>query len=123
MLSKFRKTGAMINQVGKTVQAIPEVDVAHTVRARSAGTSQIVDVREPDEWAEGRIPGAVLIPLGDLAKRRGELDPARPVIAVCRSGRRSLFAAEDLLSAGFTDATSLAGGMIAWREAGQPVER
>ena len=100
-----------------------EVDVAYTVRARTSHATQIVDVREPDEWDEGHIPGAIHIPLGDLAARLGELDPTRPVIAVCRSGQRSLLAAEELGAVGFGDAVSLAGGMIAWHEAGRPVER
>lgn len=100
-----------------------EVDVHQTARARSVGAVQIVDVREPAEWAEGYIPGALLIPLGDLAARTGELEPARPVIAVCRSGNRSLTALDVLRDAGITDAKSLAGGMKAWQAAGQPVER
>ena len=103
----------------------PEVDIAEVARLRAdtATGVQIVDVREPDEWAEGRIPGAVHIPMGELEARSGELDPARPVIAVCRSGRRSLWAAEALLARGFGDVASLAGGMIAWAGARQPVER
>ena len=107
---------------GQAPQA-PETDVATTARERAAGAIQIVDVREPDEWATGHIPGSVLIPLGELAARRGELDPARPVVVVCRSGSRSLTGADVLLGAGFKDAKSMAGGMIAWAEAGHPVER
>lgn len=83
---------------------------------------QIVDVREPEEWAAGRIPGSVLIPMGEVGGRLHELDRGRPVVTVCRSGRRSLYSADELLAAGFRDVQSLAGGMIAWVEAGQPVE-
>jgi rhodanese-related sulfurtransferase len=101
----------------------PETDVPTLARERAAGTVQIVDVREPDEWAGGHIPGAVLIPLGQLGFRKGQLDPARPVVVVCRSGRRSLTGAEILLRAGFRDARSLVGGMVAWAGAGQPVAR
>jgi len=100
-----------------------ETDVAATVQARAAGSAQIVDVREPDEWAGGHIPGALHVPLGELSVRRAGLDPARPVITVCRSGKRSLTAAAELHSAGFTDARSMAGGMNAWVTANQPVER
>jgi rhodanese-related sulfurtransferase len=100
-----------------------EVDVRHTAHARATGRVQIVDVREPDEWQAGHVPGAIHIPLGALAARRGELDPARPVITVCRSGNRSLVALDVLRDAGITDAKSLAGGMIAWQAAGQPVAR
>lgn len=101
----------------------PETDVAATAAALADGSAQVVDLREPDEWAEGRIPGAILIPLGELGMRLGELDPERPVIAVCRSGKRSLYAAGALIQAGFADAKSLAGGMLDWEDQGQPVER
>jgi rhodanese-related sulfurtransferase len=102
---------------------VPETDVTHTAQAREGGSAQIVDVREPEEWAEGHIPGAIHIPLGELAARTGELDSGQPAIVVCRSGRRSLYGAETLLQAGFGDAKSLAGGMVDWEAAGQPVER
>jgi rhodanese-related sulfurtransferase len=100
--------------------ALPEVTVVDFLREGHTG-SQVIDVREPDEWAAGHMPDALLIPLGDLPARCGELDRRRPVVIVCRSGRRSLIAAEFLRAAGFPDSRSLAGGMIAWAEAGQPV--
>ena len=61
--------------------------------------------------------------LGDLAALGGELNPSQPVIAVCRSGKRSLTAADVLIEAGFVEVKSMAGGMIDWAEAGHPVER
>lgn len=100
-----------------------EVDVQQTADARAAGSAQVVDVREPSEWAQGHIPGAIHIPLGDLPGRAATLDRARPVITVCRSGNRSLVALDPLREAGITNARSLAGGMKAWQAAGQPVER
>jgi rhodanese-related sulfurtransferase len=102
---------------------IPEVDVAGAAAAYAAGGACFVDVREPEEWATARMPGSVHIPLGELAARLGELDRARPVVAVCRSGQRSLYATALLLDAGFAQTASLAGGLIAWAEAGQPLER
>lgn len=110
----------MLNLLTKPDGETPEVDVAEAARAQAVG-AQIVDVREPEEWAEGRIPGATHIPLGDLPARAVELDPTRPVIAVCRSGRRSLDAAAELRGAGFA-AASMAGGTIAWEEAGWPLD-
>jgi len=100
-----------------------ETTVADTVSTRASGAAQILDVREPDEWAEGHIPGAVHIPLGSLPARTGELDSSVSVIVVCRSGVRSLTGADILLKAGFDDAKSLAGGMLDWAAAGQPIER
>ena len=102
---------------------VPETTVSETVAARDAGSAQILDVREPDEWAEGHIPDATHIPLGSLPLRTNELDAETPVIVVCRSGVRSLSGADILLKAGFGDAKSMAGGMIDWAASGQPVER
>jgi rhodanese-related sulfurtransferase len=75
--------------------------------------TQFVDVREPDEVAEGTLPGTVNIPLGTLPDRVGELDPARRVVVLCRSGGRSTQAAEFLTGQGFTDVINLEGGMLA----------
>jgi rhodanese-related sulfurtransferase len=81
--------------------------------------AQVVDVREDHEVAQGRIPGCVHIPLGQLGERLGELDRDRPVIAVCRSGNRSGVATRTLTLAGYT-CDNMAGGMLAWHSAGLP---
>lgn len=94
-----------------------EVSVAETDVRRVR--DQIVDVRESNEVATGMIPGAIHIPLGLLPTRARELDRGRPVITVCRSGKRSARAAEELEAAGF-EAHTMAGGMIAWQAAGLP---
>lgn len=80
---------------------------------------QIIDVRETDELAEGIIDGAVHIPLGAVPDSQGALDSARPVILVCRSGRRSASAATVLTAAGF-DAHTMTGGMLEWTAEGLP---
>ena len=84
---------------------------------------QIVDVREPVEYDGplGHIRGAILIPLGELSARTGELDRERPVVAVCRSGARSAQATLLLQQAGLTQAANLAGGMLRWRADAHPV--
>jgi len=81
--------------------------------------AQVVDVREADEVASGMIAGARHIPLAQLTARLGELDKTRPVVAVCRSGRRSAAAADQLAAAGFTSYT-MTGGMLDWSAAGLP---
>ena len=78
---------------------------------------QIVDVRCPNEWEAGRIDGAVHIPQDELEDRRRELDPARPVVTVCRNGTRSAAVAEQLRADGF-QADTLEGGLAAWVEGG-----
>ncbi len=82
--------------------------------ARASGPDfQLVDVREPGEFAGGSLPGAVNIPLGSLADRVSELDPARPVLVLCRSGNRSGQAGMWLNQRGFVDVVNLAGGLLA----------
>jgi glyoxylase-like metal-dependent hydrolase (beta-lactamase superfamily II)/rhodanese-related sulfurtransferase len=85
---------------------------------------QIVDVREAGEFTGplGHIRGATLIPMAELQARLGELDRARPVVTVCRSGTRSAQAAVLLGKAGLTQVANLAGGMLRWRAAGHPVQ-
>jgi len=92
--------------------------------AEVAADVQVVDVREPAEFHGplGRIAGARLVPLGQLAERAGELDRTRPVVTVCRSGSRSARAVGLLRAAGFTDVANLAGGMLRWRSEGQSIE-
>lgn len=81
---------------------------------------QLVDVREPEEWQAGRIPGALWIRMDELADRLDELDTNQPVVTVCRSGNRSGKMAEFLTERGYR-AENLEGGMQAWADAGLPV--
>lgn len=74
---------------------------------------QLVDCRQPSEWGTCRLPGAVLLPLGELAERVSELDPGRPVLVYCHHGVRSINGAMILEAAGFT-ADSMRGGIDAW---------
>jgi rhodanese-related sulfurtransferase len=98
----------------------PAVDAAEGNRMVDAG-ALLLDVREPDEWAVGRDPRAVLVPLGQLAARVAELPADRPIVVICRSGRRSDLAAGYLRQRGL-DAVNLAGGMQAWHASGLPCE-
>ncbi|GGP28152.1 MBL fold metallo-hydrolase [Silvimonas amylolytica] len=84
---------------------------------------QIVDVREAPEFIDrlGHLAGAMLIPLSQLTARQAELDRARPVVAVCRSGIRSAQASVLLAKAGFEQVANLAGGMLRWKIEGLPV--
>lgn len=81
----------------------------------------LIDVREPDEYASGRVPGAISIPLAQLADRIDEV-PDGPVDVICQHGVRSLRGARILESAGRTDVASVTGGTSAWQESGRPLE-
>jgi rhodanese-related sulfurtransferase/rubrerythrin len=78
------------------------------------GEFLLLDVRQPEEYEVGHIPGAMLIPLGELEIRKDELDPNRKIIAYCRSGRRSIAAAIALCGLGFKSVYHLDGGILAW---------
>ena len=82
----------------------------------------VLDVREPSEWDEYHAPGTTLIPLGELAARVNELPRDKPIVVICRSGNRSQEGRDILLAAGFTQVTSMAGGLKEWRTAGYPIE-
>jgi adenylyltransferase/sulfurtransferase len=82
----------------------------------------LVDVREPDEWAEGHLPGARHIPLGELPQRAAELDPQAEIVLYCHAGVRSLRALHHLQQRGYTKLRSLTGGIMAWEAAGGEVE-
>ena len=100
--------------MGPTVTGAP-IDAQTLVR--DMGSFQIVDVRYPNEWEAGHIEGAVHVPLDYVLDRLEELDRARPVVAVCRSGSRSAEAAEELAAEGF-DVRNLKGGMEGWAAEG-----
>ena len=80
-----------------------------------------LDVREPSEWAEVHIPYATLIPLGELTVRLSEIPKDQNIVVVCRSGNRSAVGRDLLLNSGFTNVTSMAGGMNTWQAQGHPV--
>jgi rhodanese-related sulfurtransferase len=96
------------------------IDPTEAQRRVQAGAA-LVDVREPDEFAHSRVPGAVLIPLSEFATRYAELPNDREVVLMCAGGVRSARAAEFAAGHGFT-VTNLEGGINAWHAAGLPVE-
>lgn len=112
-------TPGATSQPGQAAALPAEVSVDEADRLRDAGAFML-DVRQPDEWASGHIPGATLIPLGDLTARISEVPTDRQVVVVCRSGNRSAQGRDILLDAGHPAVTSMAGGMTDWTSAGYP---
>ncbi|GAB3047149.1 rhodanese-like domain-containing protein [Virgibacillus ainsalahensis] len=84
-------------------------------RIKNKSDVNVIDVREDDEVAQGKIPGAKHIPLGEISDRINELDKNKHYYMVCRSGGRSSKACEFLLNQEF-DVTNVDGGMLAWTE-------
>ena len=103
-------------------EAGPNLDPT-AFRALDPAFVQILDVREPWEFDLAHLPGARLIPLGELVERVGELDPSRPLAAYCHHGMRSLQALRFLKGAGFPDLAHLAGGIDAYSRMDPSVPR
>jgi rhodanese-related sulfurtransferase len=101
----------------------PEIEVTpeHTAAALADDSAQVIDVREPYEVEAGRIPGTRHIELQELAAQAETLDRDRPVIFQCRSGGRSLMAAQAFRRAGY-DAWSMAGGLELWVREDRDIE-
>jgi hydroxyacylglutathione hydrolase len=103
------------------VAPVRAADLA-AVASRPSDT-MLLDVREPSEYVHGHIPGAVSLPQADLASHLDDLPRDRPLFVVCRTGSRSLRAAQFLTQMGFPDVANVPGGTLAWHEAGRPLER
>lgn len=93
-----------------------------SARLQSTQPPLVLDVRQPEEFRDGHIPGAKLIPLGELDRRMKDLPRDRAILCVCQGGGRSGTATKRLAQAGFK-AINLSGGMIGWAQARLPVER
>ncbi len=98
-----------------------EVDVDRLAAASAAG-ALVIDVRQPEEYVNGHVAGAELIPLGDVVAQLDEIPTDQPVYVICQTGVRSLKAVQFLRAQGY-DATSVAGGTKAWIDSGRDVVR
>ncbi|MFJ5831451.1 rhodanese-like domain-containing protein [Streptomyces sp. NPDC093089] len=96
-----------------------EVDLEAFAAGLAAGAF-VIDVREPDEYVAGHVPGVHSAPLSALGSVLDGLPADRPVYVICASGNRSLWAAEQLAAHG-VDATSVAGGTAGWARTGRPL--
>jgi rhodanese-related sulfurtransferase len=97
-----------------------DIPPAHVAELLERDAIQLVDVREPYERDAGHVRGSRHVQLAELAEAAPTIDPERPFVFVCRVGGRSAMAAWSFARAGY-DAHNLAGGMLAWLEAGLPV--
>lgn len=139
--SAFRRPGAQIAVLAVVALVIYLILQAGNGNANNAPTSSlpaeisvseaftkyqngafVLDVRTQEEWAEFHAPNTNLIPLDQLTSRLTELPKDREIVVVCRSGNRSAQARDILLNAGFTQVTSMQGGLTEWRASGYPVE-
>lgn len=104
--------------------SVEEADVTATVDGlRTDPDAILVDVREPDEWAEGHVAEARHIPMSQIPEQLDALPRTAPIYLICRSGNRSHTVAQFLKRAGFERPINVKGGMIGWQRVGLPVER
>jgi sulfur-carrier protein adenylyltransferase/sulfurtransferase len=108
--------------LSQTKARIREISTEEAETAREAEGTVVLDVREPDEYEQGALPGAVHIPRGHLESQvEGRLlDKDAPVVVYCAGGTRSAFAAETLGQLGYSDVVSVAGGFNKWKDEGRP---
>jgi len=104
------------------LEKVPQIDAAELKARRARNDTQVIDVRAPDEWDAGHLPGAVHIPLAALPDRMSELDPSVPIVLHCKGGGRSAIATSLLQSRGIADVSNLTGGYDAWVARGFEVE-
>ena len=109
---------------GDRLSGLNQVSTAEATRLMN-DDALMLDVREDKEWAEGHIPNARHIPMAQLSRRLSELDKLKdkPIVVSCRSGHRSASVCRTLKKNGFQNVHNLAGGILAWEQAGLPVTR
>ena len=91
-------------------------------RLESGDAPVVIDVRTPEEYVTGHVPGAVNIPFDQVAERIGEVDAPHGVVLYCMVGPRARKGESALLAAGYESVLHLEGGLAAWQAAGLPVE-
>ena len=101
----------------------PSISAAELQARRESGAAPVViDVRTPEEYASGHIPGAVNVPFDQVARRIAEIDAPHGVALYCMVGPRARRGESALIAAGYEQVLHLEGGLAAWQAAGLPVE-
>jgi len=116
-------TGAPL--AGGKPEAFQRLAVAQAARLAKQPGTVVLDVRTPQEYAQGRLAGAVLLPVSELSQHLDDLPKGKntPVLVYCATGRRSLDAGRFLTEQGYTAVHELQGGITAWQAEGRPIVR
>jgi hydroxyacylglutathione hydrolase len=113
-----RKVSVDWKASGRKLEEVTHIDVRQLHEARGDTNLQIVDVRGPDEWRHGHLPGAIHIPLASLPDRIDELDQSAPIVLHCKGGSRSAIATSFLNARGLSNVSNLLGGYTEWVKSG-----
>jgi hydroxyacylglutathione hydrolase len=112
------------SDAGLPIAIVPQIQVEELIRMQERDPRlQVIDVRRPAEHRQAHVPGAVNLPLHELAAGAARLDPSRPVAAICAGGYRSSIGTSILERLRFPELFNVAGGTAAWLAAGYPSER
>lgn len=111
---------------------VHEIDPTEAKELADSKGAIIVDVREPHEWDDAHIPGAILVPLGQLQAAADPGSPTAearltdhkdtPIVAHCETGKRSLVGADILMKLGYSNVSSMTGGILFWARKGYPID-
>jgi sulfur-carrier protein adenylyltransferase/sulfurtransferase len=109
--------------VAEAKARVKEIDAANAIMEKKKPDTVFLDVREPNEWNLGHVPGAIHIPRGQLeGKVEGVLDRDKNIVVYCAGGSRSALAADTLQQMGYRHVASLKGGFRGWAEGGGEIE-
>jgi rhodanese-related sulfurtransferase len=115
-------TGLLAASMATAAPPMVTPQQVHELQVKKDPALFVLDVRSPEEFAAGHVPGAVNIPHDQVASRLAEIPKDKEVVLYCRSGRRSGLAAEALEANGYKDLRLMQGDMPGWEKAGLPVE-
>lgn len=111
-----------VQEVPTQAELPVDLDVHTVAQLRGRPDVVIIDVREPYEYQESRIPGVILMPMNSVPQRLDEIPRDKTVVVMCRSGNRSSRVVQFLRQQGFTNVHNMAGGILAWSRAGYSTE-
>lgn len=123
LLAACSSNTATVDPTTIDVASLPaDIDVQTVNAIKDRDDVFVIDVREQWEYDEGHIPNITLMPMGEIASRLSEIPTDKEVVVTCRSGNRSSQVATFLRDQGFTNVHNMEGGILAWQQAGLPVE-
>jgi rhodanese-related sulfurtransferase len=117
----FISGGMLVWPLVRSRAAGPALSTLQATQLINARNAVVVDVRTPQEFATGSLPGARNVPADKLGDKLPDFKKDKPVIVVCASGSRAGRAAAQMRASGYGEVYVLAGGIAAWREAGLPI--